>query len=228
MSSRSNGHLSARYVLLRPAYEGRVTANSVPPVVLRDGVDIEDPLDVLLGFAKASWVFYVGDPSRPTSFGEPELRLANRAGARISAAQIAAILQRHGAIEQALREIPLDASLAGAADGVPWLPLRQLFDAFAGIPGVGFSKMTKALYPKRPALIPMLDSIVQKYLQDDDLGVKAPFTERGLGLVRGYQRELDRNQAAVRTLRQQLASDGYELTEVRILDLLILSVRMAT
>jgi len=201
-----------------------VTANSVPPVVLRDGVDIEDPLGVLLGFAKASWVFYVGDPSRPASFGEPELRLANRAGARISAAQIAAILQRRGAIEQALRAIPLDASLAGVADGVPWLPLRQLFDAFAGIPGVGFSKMTKALYPKRPALIPMLDSIVQKYLEDDDLGAKAPFTERGLGLVRGYQRDLDRNQAAVRTLRQQLASDGYELTEVRILDLLILSV----
>jgi Family of unknown function (DUF6308) len=201
-----------------------VTANSVPPVVLRDGVDIEDPLGVLLGFAKASWVFYAGDPSRPASFGEPELRLANRAGARISAAQIAAVLQRRGAIEQALRAIPPDASLAGAADGVPWLPLRQLFDAFAGIPGVGFSKMTKALYPKRPALIPMLDSIVQKYLQDDDLGVKAPFTERGLGLVRGYQRDLDRNQAAVRTLRQQLASDGYELTEVRILDLLILSV----
>jgi Family of unknown function (DUF6308) len=210
--------------VLRAAYDGRVTANSVPRVVLRDGVDIEDPLGVLLGFAKASWVFYVGDPSRPASFGEPELRLANRAGARISAAQIAAILQRRGAIEQALRAIPLDASLAGVADGVPWLPLRQLFDAFAGIPGVGFSKMTKALYPKRPALIPMLDSIVQKYLEDDDLGAKAPFTERGLGLVRGYQRDLDRNQAAVRTLRQQLASDGYELTEVRILDLLILSV----
>ena len=201
-----------------------MTANSVPPVVLRDGVDIEDPLGVLLGFAKASWVFYVGDPSRPASFGEPELRLANRAGARISAAQIAAILQRRGAIEQALRAIPLDASLAGVADGVPWRPIAQLFDAFADISGVGFSKMTKALYPKRPALIPMLDSIVQKYLEDDDLGAKAPFTERGLGLVRGYQRDLDRNQAAVRTLRQQLASDGYELTEVRILDLLILSV----
>ena len=208
----------------RPAYDGRVTANSVPPVVLRNGVDIEDPLGVLLGFAKASWVFYVGDPSRPASFGEPELRLANRAGARISAAQIAAILQRRDAIEQALRAIPPGASLAAAADGVPWRPIAQLFDAFADISGVGFSKMTKALYPKRPALIPMLDSIVQKYLQDDDLGVKAPFTERGLGLVRGYQRDLDRNQAAVRMVQQRLASDGYELTEVRILDLLILSV----
>ena len=110
---------------------------------------------------------------------------------------------------------------------MPWLPLGQLFGAFAGIQGVGLSKMTKTLYPKRPALIPMLDSIVQKYLQDDDLGAQAPFAERGLGLVRGYRRDLDRNQAAVRAVRQELVRRSYELTEVRILDLLILSAAAA-
>ena len=204
-------------------YDDRVTANSFPPVVLRNGVAIDDPLGVVLAFLTASWHVDVSDPSRPTSFGEPDLRLANRAGARISAAQIAAILDRRGAIEQALRAIAADASLAGTADSVPWLPLRQLFGAFAGIRGVGHSKMTKALYPKRPALIPMLDSTVQKYLQDDDLGAQAPFAERGLGLVRGYQRDLGRNQAAVQAIRQELARRSYGLTEVRILDLLILS-----
>jgi len=110
---------------------------------------------------------------------------------------------------------------------VPWLPLRQLFDVFADIRGVGFAKMTKALYPKRPALIPMLDSVVQKYLQDDDLGAQAPFAERALGQVRGYKRDLDRNRAAVRAVRQELARRSYGLTEVRILDLLILSVEAA-
>ena len=204
-----------------------MTANSFPPVVLRNGVDIEDPLSVVLGFLKAPWRFDVSDPARPASFGESDLRLANRAGARISAAQIAAILERRRAIEQALRAIAPDASLAGAADSVPWLPLRELFDAFADIRGVGFSKMTKALYPKRPALIPLLDSIVQKYLQDDDLGAQAPFAERALGLVRGYQHDLDRNQAALLAVRQELVRRGYGLTEVRILDLLILSAAAA-
>jgi len=205
-------------------YDDRVTANSLPSAVLRNGVAIEDPLGVVLGFPRR---FDVSDPSRPASFAEPDLRLANRAGARISAAQIAAILQRRDAIEQALRAIAADASLAGTADSVPWLPLRQLFGAFAGIRGVGFSKMTKALYPKRPALIPMLDSVVQKYLQDDDLGAQAPFTERGLAFVRGYQRDLDRNQAALRAVRQELARRGHGLTEVRILDLLIWSATTA-
>jgi hypothetical protein len=200
-----------------------VTASSFRPVVLRNGVYISDPLSIVLGFLKARWPFDVSDPSRFASFGEPDLRLANRGGARISAAQIAAILERRPAIESAFQAIAPHACLTDAADSVPWLPLRQLFDAFADIRGVGFSKMTKALHPKRPALIPMLDSVVQNYLHDDDAGVQAPFGERALGLVRGYKRDLDRNRAALQTVRQELARRGYALTEVRILDLLIWS-----
>jgi hypothetical protein len=203
-----------------------VTSSS-QPVVLRSGLVIEDPARVVLGFVEARWRLDVSEPARSASFGEPDLRLANRDGARISAAEIAAVLARRPAIERALRAIAPQASLAGAADSVPWLALRQLFDAFADIRGVGFAKMTKALHPKRPALIPLLDSIVQKYLTGDDPGAQAPFAERAIGLVRGYKRDLDRNWAAVRAARQQLAARNYELTEVRILDLLILSAAAA-
>ena len=201
-----------------------MTTTSSWLVVLRGGVVIEDPLSVVLGFL-ARWRIDVGDPSQPASFGEPDLRLANRGGARISAAQIAAILQRRAAIERPLGAIAPGASLSGEASPVPWLPLRQLFDAFAEIPGVGFAKMTKSLHPKRPAQIPLLDSIVQKYLADDDPGAQAPFGRRALELTRGYKSDLDRNSAAVRAIRQELAGRGYELTDVRILDLLILSVQ---
>jgi hypothetical protein len=88
-------------------------------------------------------------------------------------------------------------------------------------------KMTKALHYKRPALVPMLDSVVQQYLEDDDLGVKALFGERAIGLVRGYKRELDLNREAMRAVRLEIARRGYGLTEVRILDLLIWSVEIA-
>ena len=182
---------------------------------------------MVLGFVEAGWAFDVSDSLGPASFGESNLRLANRGGARISAAEIAAILERRRAIERALGAIAPDASLAGAANSVPWLPLRRLFDAFADIRGVGFSKMTKTLHRKRPALIPMLDSVVQKYLEDDDLGAQAPFGERAVGLVRGYKRDLDRNRAAMRAIRKELARRGYWFTEVRILDLLIWSLNAA-
>ena len=197
------------------------------PVVLRNSVEIDDPFGVVLGFVEAQWAFDVSEVSGAMSFGEADLRLANRGGARISAAEIAAILGRRREIERALRAIALDVSLASAASSVPWVPLKQLFDAFSDIRGVGFSKMTKTLHRKRPALIPMLDSVVQTYLADDDLGREAAFGERALGLVRGYKRDLDRNRAAVRAVQRELASRGYRLGEVRILDLLIWSAEAA-
>ncbi len=200
---------------------------SFPPVVLRNGVVVGDPLRAVAGLLKGPWHFDVGDPSRSAPFGEADLRLANQGGARISAAEIAAVLERRGAIERALEAIAPDASLAGEADSVPWLPLRQLFDTFAGIRGIGLAKMTKALHPKRPALIPLLDSAVGKYLADDDPGAQAPFGERALQLVRGYKCDLDRNRQAVLAVRLKLARRDSGITEVRILDLLILSAAAA-
>jgi hypothetical protein len=193
------------------------------PVILRGGIELADPLGVVVAFVEAYWHLGEGDPTPAASFGEPDLRLANRGGARISAAQIAAILERRAAIEGALRAIPGEASLAGAARSVPWTALRQLFDAFADLGGVGFAKATKALHPKRPALIPMLDSVVQRYLADDDPGARAPFGERAVALMRGYRLDLQANRAAIEAVRRALARRGYEVTEVRILDVLVWS-----
>ena len=200
-----------------------MTTRSIPPVGLRNDIEVADPLHVVLGYLE-TWRFEAGDLS--ASFGEADLRLANRGGARISAAEIASILERRRAIERALRAIAPDASLAGPARSVPWLPLRQLFDAFAGVRGVGVAKMTKTLHPKRPALVPMLDSVVQTHLRDDDPGAAAEFGARALTLVRGYKRDLDRTGATLGAVRRELAALGYDVTEVRILDLLIWSVEV--
>jgi Family of unknown function (DUF6308) len=200
--------------------------SSVRPVVLRNDVRIEDPVRVVLGFLEA-WRFELGGLARPASIDESDLRQANRAGARISAAEIAAILERRLAIERALRGIAPDASLAAPQNEVPWSILTQLFDAFADIRGVGFSKMTKALHPKRPALIPMLDSVVQAYLRDEDPGAQESFGEHAVALVRSYKWDLDRNSAAMQAVRLKIATRGHRLTEVRILDLLIWSIRAA-
>ena len=189
-------------------------------IVLRGGFELEDPLDVALRFVEA-YPGYDSRDSRPNSFDESDLRHANRGGARISATQIAAILERRGRIQRALRSIAPDASLA--EDSIPWRSLTRLFDAFADVRGVGFSKMTKALHPKRPALIPMLDSVVQAYLAADE--PEASFGERAAALVASYKRDLDRNLAALREIQGDLVSHGYRsLSEVRILDLLVWSV----
>jgi hypothetical protein len=195
------------------------------PVVLRGGAEVADPLAAVLGFL-AAYRIDLGASAEPDAFGEPDLRLANRDGARISAAEIATVLERRDAIEAALRAIAPDASLAGPARAVPWAALGELFGAFADLRGIGFAKMTKALHRKRPALVPMLDSVVQAYLADD-LAPDAPYGERALGLTRGYKRDLDRNRAALGAVRRQLVRRGQIVTEVRILDMLIWTVEAA-
>jgi hypothetical protein len=199
-------------------------------IILRGGVDLENPLELALEFLAAYSRYEAYGSSRAASFDESDLRLANRGGARISAAEIAAILERRGEIERALRRIHPDASLADATSSIPWIPLTLLFNAFADIRGIGFSKMTKALHRKRPALIPMLDSVVQTYLTRDDPGMRSAgsFGERATALVRSYKGDLDRNRSVLREIQRELASREYRLTEVRILDLLIWSVSAAT
>jgi Family of unknown function (DUF6308) len=195
-------------------------------IILRGGVEVENPLELALEFLAAYSSYEANDSSGHASFDESDLRLANRGGARISGAEIAAILERRAEIEHALRKIHPDASLADATSSIPWISLTRLFDAFGDIRGVGFSKMTKALHRKRPALIPMLDSVVQAYLTRDDPSARSPgsFGERATALVRSYKRDLDRNRSALHEIQQELASRTYRLTEVRILDLLIWSV----
>ena len=194
--------------------------------ILRSGFEVENPLEMALDFLAAYSSYEAHGSSGPDSFDESDLRLANRGGARISGAEIAAILERRGEIEGTLRQIRPAASLADATSSIPWIPLTRLFDAFADIRGIGFSKMTKALHRKRPALIPMLDSVVQAYLTRDDVGASSSesFGARATALVRSYKQDLDRNRSALRELQRELASREYRLTEVRILDLLIWSV----
>ena len=194
-------------------------------IILRGGHEIEDPLELALEFLAAYTSSEAADSSRAAIFDEDDLRLANRGGARIARTEIASILERRVEIERALSAIELDASLRGATASIPWLRLTRLFEAFADIRGVGFAKMTKALHPKRPALIPMLDSVVQTYLTGDAAPpVSGTFGERAVALVRRYKRDLDRNRGALHELQRELASRGYRVTEVRILDLLIWSV----
>jgi len=185
-------------------------------ISLRHGIEV-DGLEIAQAFIDAYPRTMAEIASPKSSFGEADMRQANRGGARISAAEIAAVLERRRTIDRRLRELDPGASLA--ARSVPWNALTSLFDAFSDIRGFGFSKLTKTLHPKRPALIPMLDSFVQAYLQGDDPG--GSFSERATALVRSYKVDLDRNRAALRETRRELAARGHDLTEVRILDILI-------
>jgi hypothetical protein len=88
------------------------------PIVLRGGVEVENPLELALEFLALYSGYEASDSSGPASFDESDLRRANRGGARISAVEIAAILERRAEIERALRELHPDASLADATSSI--------------------------------------------------------------------------------------------------------------
>ena len=100
-------------------------------IVLRHGIEVENALEPTLEFLDA-YPSTVAEEASPTeSFGEDDLRRANRGGARISAAEIAAVLERKAEIERWLREkSPPGASLAVAERSIPWNALTGLFGEF--------------------------------------------------------------------------------------------------
>ena len=119
---RRMGATSPRYRGLADSVHGMAKGGrvkAIDAVVLRGGVEIQNPLEAALEFVEAYSAYDSHDPRTPHKFDESDLRLANRGGARISAAEIAAILERRGGIERALRSIdPAGALLFDASSRI--------------------------------------------------------------------------------------------------------------
>src|SRR5262249_31770396 len=135
---------------------------------------------------------------------------------------IAAIVERAPAINAALALVPAGATLAGPDENVPWPALQELMRAMDGIDEVKLPRATKVLHKKRPALIPILDEVVQKYLRSvDRLWRTGDFASDAITLIRSYKLEIDANLLALRALRDALRASGISLTECRLLDLFL-------
>jgi len=135
---------------------------------------------------------------------------------------ISRIFERAPAINAALARIPASASLTSPADEIPWQALEELMQAMDGIPEVKLARQTKVLHKKRPALIPILDSVVATYLRRvDGLRRTGDPARYAVELIRSYKSELDTNLAAFRSLQKELRLRDIELTECRLLDLFL-------
>jgi hypothetical protein len=142
--------------------------------------------------------------------------------ARMSRRVIEGIYARSDRINTALALIPPTATLVAPEDDVPWSGLGALMGAVHGAPEVGLPRATKVLHKKRPALIPILDSVVEAYLRGvEGFERSGDFARDAVTLTRGYKRELEAGLPALRALQAALRSHGIDLTEVRLLDLFL-------
>lgn len=199
-----------------------MTEVECPQLVFRNGKRLDEPVRLGLLFLESDYSYRSYDsvpvPTDAT-LRESDLRIANHIGARMSAAEIGALMERRSAIETALRRIGPEVSLGDPDSQIPWDALHDLYSAAEGVRGIGLAKLTKALHKKRPRLIPMLDSVVAGYLRSVDSIPSGGGVATATALTRGYKRDLDANREALECVRRKLEARGYVLTLCRILDL---------
>ena len=195
--------------------------NSCPPIRMSNGNVIEDPVGQALRFvgSDGSYQLYDSAPvAQDDTLTESDVRVANKFVARMSSAVITGILARRVDIDAALKRIPARSSLTDAESAIPWDALHALIAAFDDVPAVGLARITKVLHRKRPALIPILDSVVEGYLVGIERPPPGSRADRAVALTRTYKREMDLNREALACLRLRLTAHGINLTECRLFD----------
>jgi hypothetical protein len=193
-----------------------------PSLRLRSGAELKDPLGLARLFIAqdGSYQSYdLAEVSRDNSLSERDVRVANRIIARMGPDAVGAILSRAEAASAALAKIPPGASLVDQNADIPWQQLEALCGAFENLPGVGLPRLTKVLHKKRPALVPILDSVVGRYLVAVGGPIAGALGERGTALTRVYKEELDFCFPVLDCVREALLADGVDLTECRLLDI---------
>lgn len=197
---------------------------------LPSGCSVAHPAERLLAFCRAEYAYYDAIPSADPNRIEPLDVLVTVAMNSFvnSAVKVHRVHQGLAAnCEPLLPMIPIDADLLDLDE---WeKPLRTLLHAAVQAPWVLIPVATKVLHRKRPSLIPMLDSVViRHYLRAPEQKALLAGTENkaraanvAMEALRLFRDDLKHAENDVRALRELLAREGFPLTPVRILELLV-------
>jgi hypothetical protein len=192
-----------------------------PAVRLRNGKSIPDPLGYALAFVQSDGSYQKYDKAfvpQDSVLSRNDIILSRKIGSRLSDRSVEDVLSDSLTINTLLSDIPASANLSES--DVPWDVLKRIYSILVQISGVRISIATKILHKKRPALVPVLDNEVAKYLRSVE-SLTSDRVEEGIALTQSFKRELEVNIEALTCVRTALKKRGLELTEVRLLDIYI-------
>lgn len=199
------------------------TSQSEPcgPLLLRNGTTIAEPSLVLRFVMKDGSYRAYDEPhvAHDNSLSLDDVKMANKIQGRMGPLVVQAIMRVAADVEPLLAQIPAATCLMDTEISIPWNPLRRVFEIMLNVPEVGLARATKILHKKRPSLIPILDSIVEKYLQMGGGVAAQNKPELAVELMRVYKIDLDANSNSLRCLCHVLKRRGINLTECRLLDI---------
>ena len=204
--------------------------SSATTIRLQDGTPIPNCEKKIVSYCNGglekrkdySYKNYDKPSASPDTLTACDIRIANRIQARIPNTLQKPILDKSDEIERALKSISPESDLA---DWDKWDELTQLFRILTAINGVKLARATKILHKKRPRLIPILDSVIQKYVrkvsQDSSLE-NEDYADRATACCKVIQKDLKDNHNALLTIRRNVKeTNDIELSRVRILDILL-------
>jgi hypothetical protein len=196
-------------------------------VDLSSGLSIAEPVARLLAFCREEYAYYDGIPSSDPDRIDPVDVLATVSmNSRVNDAAGVRSVHRglSAACEPILPNIPEDADLLDSDLGF----VEELLDAACRVHGVLIAVATKVLHRKRRWLIPMLDSVlIDHYLA---AGVETNRAWLGYGtraagavmpVLKAFRTDLSEAAAHLEGLSGSLAAEGFRLTPLRMLELLI-------
>jgi hypothetical protein len=113
---------------------------------------------------------------RDDSLSERVIRVANRIIARMGPDTVTAILSRAPEASAALAGIPVGASPDDQDADIPWQAVNDLYTPRSRVfPGWVYRASLRSCIRSGPALVPILDSVVDQYLspsEDTDAGYR--------------------------------------------------------
>ncbi len=189
---------------------------------LPSGLVIEAIPENLNGLFSRWYEIYDAVPvARDNVLRPEEIALCIMMNSRMSGNTGFAVWEHRATIEAGLKQIPADADLA--ADEVPWHGLQALLDPFQSIPRAKLGIATKILHKKRPALIPMLDTLLVGHYHHRVTTRAKPLGGYAANLIKLFREDLLAVLPEVTALCDLAAGQSKPVTAVRMLDHLVWS-----
>ena len=199
-------------------------------LTLLSGCTINDPAERVRQFCAEEYPYYDAIPAAAPNRIEPIDVLVTVAVNAFYSANAAAIRRAHrglaAACDPLLPAIPEDADLLAVDPSLA--AVEELLHAAIQVPGVLIPVATKVLHRKRLHLIPILDNVVlAHYLGTTPQKLPAATQDKrraagaAVRVLDQFRADLRGAHPAIETIRQGLLRDGYDLSAVRILELLL-------
>ena len=197
---------------------------------LASGLNIVSPVERMIAFCREEYDFYDGIAYSDANRIEPLDVLATvSVNSFINNATAVRKIQRGLAdkCDSILRIIPVESDLL--SDNPPLESLSKLLNAAVSVPDVLVPKATKVLHRKRRSLIPMLDNVVLFFYLDStgesrkkgQTQDKRKAAAVAMDVLALFRKDLLKVVDAITAIKQRLCNDGFSLSHVRILEILV-------